>query len=128
MNSSVTKIPCNLDKFFKYWLQFTAPLHKLQNKEIKVLSFILKKRYELSYIIADDEVIDSFLFSTEVRDQIVLESGESKTNFSVILSKLRSKEVILENNKINKKFIPNIGRGSNKFDLMIIFDITNDTN
>ena len=121
MNSSVTKIPCNLDKFFKYWLQFTAPLHKLQNKEIKVLSFILKKRYELSYIIADDEVIDSFLFSTEVRDQIVLESGESKTNFSVILSKLRSKEVILEDNKINKKFIPNIDDDFNEFKLTFHF-------
>lgn len=126
MNSSVTKIPCTLHRFFKYWLQFTAPLHKLQNKDINVLAYILSKRYELSKVITDDDVIDSYLFSKEVREQILEESGESKANFSVTLSKLRKQNVILQDNKLNKKFIPNLSKDSSKFDLMIIFDIKND--
>ncbi len=66
MSSTVTKIPCSLSKFFIYWLQFTAPIHKLHNKDIKILAAILKKRYELSKVITDDSVIDSYLFSREM--------------------------------------------------------------
>jgi hypothetical protein len=79
MNQSITRIPCSITKFFKYWLLFTAPLHKLQNKEIDVLSIILKKRYELSKIITDQSTIDSFLFSRDIRDQILKEAKIKST-------------------------------------------------
>ena len=127
MNSSITQIPCTLDKFFKYWLQFTAPLHKLQNKDIEVLSFILKKRYELSKVITDDNVIDSYLLSREIRDQMLEESGETRSNFQVTLSKLRKQGVISPDGKINKRFIPNLDNDSLRFELMIIFDIKDGT-
>lgn len=128
MNSFVSKIPpCSLTRFFQYWLQFTAPFHKLQNKELEILAVILKKRFELAQMITDDDMVDSFLFSTEVRDQIIAEANESKANFQVVLSKLRKKNIILEGGKINKKFIPNLDKNSSRFDLMVIFDITHDT-
>ncbi len=127
MDNSVTKIPCTLLNFFKYWLQFTSPLHRLQKKEIEVFAYILKKRYELSYMIADDNLIDSYLFSTDIRKQMCDESGEKVANFQVILSKLRKQGVITSENKINKKFIPLLSKDSVKFDLMIIFDIKHDT-
>lgn len=125
MNSSITEIPCTLNKFFKYWLQFTAPLHKLQNKDIEVLSYILKKRYELSKIIIDDSVVDSYLFSKEIRDQILEESGESRSNFQVTLSKLRKRNVISPDGKINKRFIPDLVETNTelRFELMVAFNI-----
>lgn len=126
MNNSVTKISCSLINFFKYWLQFTAPLHKLQQKEILILAHILKKRYELSYMVADD-LIDSYLFSTDMRKQICEEAGERPSNFQVILSKLRKQGVISSDNQINKKFIPHLQKDSKQFDLMIIFDIKHGT-
>ena len=127
MNSSVTKIPCTLNRFFKYWLQFTAPLHKLTEKDMHVLSHLLMKRYELSKVITDDDVIDSYLFSKDVRSQVVEECRETPINFAGTLSRLRKQNVILPDNKLNKKFIPNLSKGSNKFDIMIIFDIKDDT-
>ena len=126
MNSSVTKIPCTLQSFFYYWLQFTAPLHKLQKKEMKILATILHKRYELTKVITDDGLVDSFLFSKETRDQMLEESGESRNNFQVVLSNFRKQGIVLPGNKLNKKFIPNITRNSNRFDFMIIFDIEQD--
>lgn len=127
MNSSVTKIPCKLTRFFKYWLQFTAPLHKLTEKDMNILSHLLIKRYELSKVITDDDVIDSYLFSRDIKTQIIEESGETRTNFSVTLSRLRKQNVILPGNKINKKFIPHISKNVDKFDLILIFDIQDDT-
>lgn len=126
MNSSVTKIPCKLSRFFKYWLHFTEPLHKLTTKDMHILSLILLKRHELSKVITDESMIDSYLFSKDIRDQIIEASGESKVNFSVTLSRLRKSNVILKGNKINKKYIPNLDKNGTRFDLMIIFDI-NDT-
>lgn len=125
MNNSVTKIPCNLSVFFKYWLLFTAPLHKLPYKDMEVLSYVLKKRYELSKIIIDDSKVDTFLFSREIRDEIVEENGITKNTLQVALSHLRKAGVILDNDQINKKFIPNLDNNANRFDLMILFDIDN---
>lgn len=127
MNSTVSKIPCSLSKFFKFWLQFTAPMHKLQNKDIEILAAILKKRYELCKIITDDNVIDSYLFSKEIREQIIEETGESKSNFQVALSKMRKKGIIINSNQLNKKFIPPLSKDSKRFDLMFLFEIKNDS-
>lgn len=127
-NCSVTKIPCTLKNFFKYWLQFTSPLHKLQNKEIEVLSVILEKRYELSLVITDDSVIDNFLFSKEVKAQILEELGMVRGNtFNQICSKFRKAGVLLEGNKLNKRLIPNFKNpqsgDTGRFDLMFLFEI-----
>jgi len=127
MNStSVTRIPCNLDRFFKYWLQFTAPLHRLQGKEIDILAILLKKRFELSKIITEDKLIDQYLFSREVRELMCEESGESMINFRVVLSRLRKANIILDKNRLNKKIIPSLNPKDKRFDLMIIFDMKDD--
>lgn len=123
MNKSVTKIPCSLNAFFKYWLLFTYPLHRLPEKDMEVLSYVLKKRYELSKIIVDDSKVDTFLFSREIREEIVEENGITKNVLQVALSHLRKAGVIMERDQINKKFIPNISPNTNRFDLMILFDI-----
>lgn len=123
MNKSVTKIPCNLTSFFMYWLMFTSPMHKMSTKDMEILSYILKKRYELSKIVVDDSKIDTFLFSREIRDEIVEEHGITKNSLQVALSHFRKIGVLLENDQLNKRFIPNLSPGANRFDLMILFDI-----
>lgn len=127
-DSSVTKIPCTIDKFFNYWLSFLAPLHKLSKRDIDIFAVILKKRYELSRVIVDDTTIDSYLFTREIKNQIIEELNIPSANFNVTLSKLRSYNIIIKENKvdkINKKFIPNLSPSSNRFDLLFLFNIEN---
>src|SRR5690554_6319586 len=112
MNKSVTKIPCNLTSFFMYWLMFTSPMHKMSTKDMEILSYILKKRYELSKIVVDDSKIDTFLFSREIRDEIVEEHGITKNSLQVALSHFRKIGVLLENDQLNKRFIPNLSPGA----------------
>ena len=102
---------------------FTAPLHKLRKKEIEILSIILRKRYELTKMINDDNMVDTFLLSKEIKEQIIEEAGESKSNFNVMLSNLRKQNVLIDGDKINKRFIPGLDMEGDKFNLMIIFDI-----
>ena len=123
MNKSVTKIPCTVDQFFKYWLLFIHPLHKLPAREIDILALILSKRHELSKYIIDEAQIDKFLFSTEIRSEIINSNDISKNTFQVTLSALRKAGVILEDNTLNKRFVPDLSKDSPRFDLMILFDI-----
>lgn len=114
-------INCSEDSFFKYWLEFLKPFHKLANKEILVLAELLKQREILSKAIKDDELIDKVLMSRETLSKVSKNCGMTPTYFHVILGKLR-KSVAIEDNRINKKFIPS-NYTENTFKLMLIFNI-----
>lgn len=124
MNSTITGIKCKLADFFGYWLSFTRPMHDLTNKEIVIMAVILGKRFELSKIITDPNRIDTFLFSKEIRNEIMQELDMSGTEFSGALSLLRKKNAISRSNIVNKKFIPDLGHNSKVFNFIINFEIT----
>jgi len=126
VNTSVTQIKCNHKRFFYYWLQFTMPLHKLKNKDMLILSYILKKRHELSRIITDDSAIDKFLFSRDIREQIMEENNLKRIELQQTLTELRKANILSEDNQLNKRIIPKISTNGKKFDLMIIFNIEED--
>jgi hypothetical protein len=126
MDKSVSKIPCTIDTFFHYWLDFLAPIHKLPKKDSEILAYILKKRYELSKIVTDDSQIDKFLFSTDVRDEIIEENGITKNSLQVALTHLRKTGILEIGDKVHKKFIPNLSKDSTRFDLMLLFEIQED--
>ena len=50
------------------------------------------------------------------------ECNISLAHFQVIMGKLRKSKVI-ENGKINPKFIPNIVEGDNNFTLLLLFEL-----
>jgi hypothetical protein len=92
-----------------------------------ILAAILAKRHELSKVIADDSMIDKFLFSREVREQIMIENNIKRYSFQQTLSELRKVNILIED-KLNKKIIPSLDKKGNRFDLMIIFNIEEDDN
>lgn len=121
--NNVIRVPCSLsDSFFKYWFVFLAPFHKLTNKEIKVISSLVKQRYELSKVIKDDDILDRVTMSEDTKKKVREECNITVPHFQVIMSKLRKNKVIL-NNKINPKFLPNIVEDNNSFKLLLLFEL-----
>lgn len=52
--NNVISIPTTIEgKFFRYWLEFLRPFHKLSDRELDVVSAFLKERYELSKVVSD---------------------------------------------------------------------------
>lgn len=119
--NNVIRIPTSVDKFFKYWILFTRPLHNLTEKEMEVTACILKYRYNLSKVIIDENVLDVMLFGEDTRNKIKAECDISSAFFQVILGKLR-KVNIIKDNKINPRFIPNFKKVED-FKLLLYFDI-----
>lgn len=125
-NQSVATMSCEIKDFFNYWLVFTKPFHKLGSKEIEILSLFLYKRYELSKIIKEDNLVDKYLFTNEVREEIRSNTDCSKSYFQLMLTKLRQAGILSKENIINKRFIPDLSEDVINFNLIYQFNIKND--
>ena len=57
--NSVIALKGNLScSFFRIWLEFLRPFHKLTERETDVMAAFLKHRFELSKVVSDQEVLD----------------------------------------------------------------------
>ena len=128
-NLNIARIPTSWsDKrrnFFRIWLELMRPMHKLTSKEIEVLAAFLQKRLELSKSIIDNNILDQTLLGTEIRKQIREELNLSATHFHVIVTKLKKAGIIV-NNRINKRYIPNIKGDTESYKLVFLFEFEKD--
>lgn len=121
--NNVARVPCSLDKsFFRYWLMFLEPFHKLTKREIDVAASFVKQRYELSKVIKDSEILDRVTMSEDTKKKVREECNITLPHFQVILGKLRKNKVIVDG-KINPKFIPNINADNDAFQLLLLFEL-----
>lgn len=122
-NVNVVRIPATVEtNFFKYWFEFLKPYHKLTSREIDVISELVKIRFQLSKIILDEDVLDSVLMSEDTKKKVREICKIKLSHFQVIMGKLR-KHGIIVNDKINKRFIPNIKEDAKDFRLIFYFDL-----
>ena len=124
--SNIARIPASLtqpnNNFFRLWLEFMKPLHNLSAKESDVLGFYLTKRFELTKSITDETLLNSVLFSMEVRKELKESLNMSTSHVHVVLSKLK-KVGILTKDGINRKYIPNIKLDKDNYMLIFLFDL-----
>lgn len=121
--SNIIRIPCSLDKsFFRYWLMFLEPFHKLTNREIDIAASFVRQRYELSKVIKDSDILDKVTMSEDTKKKVREECNITLAHFQVIMGKLRKNKVII-NGKINPKFIPNIDEEAGTFQLLLLFEL-----
>lgn len=121
--NNVIRIPTSLNsKFFRYWFEFLQPFHKLTEREIDVITSLVKQRYELSKVIKDDEILDRVTMSEDTKRKVREECNMTLPHFQVIMGKLRKSKVIIDN-RINPRFIPNIREDSGTFQLLLLFEL-----
>lgn len=122
--NNVIRIPTSINgKFFRIWVEFLTPLHNLTNREKDVVAAFIKERFELSSSITDNNLLDKYVMSDDIKAKIKKECGISDAFFQVILGKLRKTNVIV-NGKINSRFIPkNINSNDKCFQLLLYFDL-----
>lgn len=121
--NNVIVIPTSLEgKFFNFWLQFLKPFHNLSDKETEVTAAFLKCRHDLSKAIKDPEILDKVTMSEDTKRKVREMCGISKGNLQVIMTKLRKNKVI-DNGKINYKFIPKLEEENKNFQLLLSFDL-----
>jgi hypothetical protein len=121
--NNVITIPTSTEgKFFKYWLEFLRPFHKLTERETDVMASFLKQRFELSKVIKDQEVLNKYTMNEETKRKVREECGITQSHFQVIMTKLKKSKMI-ENGRINPKFIPRVEEDANNFLLLLSFNL-----
>lgn len=118
---NVLSIPTSLKgKFFKHWFKFLLPYHNLTDREMDIAAAFLLKRYELSKVISDTNILESVLMSEDTKRTIREACDVKHQHFQVIMSKLRKAKIIIDN-KINPRFIPNVKEENGNFKLLLLF-------
>lgn len=121
--NNVIVLKSNLNgKFFRMWLEFLRPFHKLTERETDVMAAFLKQRFELSKVVSDQEVLNKLTMSEDTKRKVREDCSISQAHFQVIMTKLKKSKMI-ENGKINSKFIPRVGQTSKGFQLLLAFDL-----
>lgn len=123
--NNVIRVPCSLDSLFRYWLDFLTPFHNLTSRETDVATAFLRERYKLSKVILDSDLVDRTLMSEESQRKLRQECELTNQHFQVIKSKLKSKKFFI-NDKINPRLIPNINDIVKSFQLLLVFDYSDD--
>ena len=121
-NSKAANVPVKRDNFYKLWLTFMTPLHKLTAKSVEVAAELLKERKRLSKVISDTTVLYKNLFSVETKNYITSKCKITSSNYYVIMGKLRTAGFIIDNT-INIKFIPDYNYEGDEYHLHIMFHL-----
>ncbi len=121
--NNVITIPTSIEGgFFRYWFEFLRPFHKLTDREIDVIASFVKHRFLLSKVVSDQEVLNKLTMSDDTKKKVREDCGISQAHFQVIMTKLKKSKVI-ENGRINPKFIPRLDPDSNNLQLLLSFDL-----
>lgn len=121
--NSVIALKGNLSgSFFRIWLEFLRPFHKLTERETDVMAAFLKHRFELSKVVSDQEVLDKLTMSEDTKRKVREDCNISQAHFQVIMTKLKKSKMI-DNGKINPRFIPRVGQDTKNFKLLLSFEL-----
>jgi hypothetical protein len=122
-NANIANIRTNINGLFEHWVSLTKPLHKLTDAEAAILVAFLRKRHLYSSNVRDESVVEKLLFSTETRKEVMDELGYHMGTFQNYLTSMRNKGVITQENRINKKLLPNFDGEGDNFKLIFNFTI-----
>lgn len=108
--AGVTTIPNEDGEFFRAWLEVMRPLHGLASKEMDFAAAFLKKRYELTKTMKDDQLIDRVLFDAETKNAVAESLGISYSYMQYIFKKMREGGII-RGKRIDPQYLPTYESG-----------------
>lgn len=119
-------LKCTGDSFYRLWIEFLVPFHKLTPRERDVAARILMQYFKLKESISDPEVLKEVLWSAPSRKDMRESLKMTQVHFQMKLARLKESGFIVDGD-INKKYIPSKS-GASRFILGISFDWTSKEN
>jgi hypothetical protein len=127
---NVIRVSTSLKDFFKAWLTFLAPYHKMTGGQIEVASKFLFYWYKFNCgRKLDADSLGKEVLGECVRKKVREECGITTSHFLVTMSALRKKGFIV-NGSINPRYIPSLHMDINDkegdYTLMLYFQLENE--
>lgn len=123
--NNVIYLKCTDDSFYRMWMEFLTPFHKLTSRERDVAARIIAQYFRLKSSINDPEVLKDVMWSHNSRKDMRESLGMSQAHFNMTLRKLKDAGV-LKDDDINPRYIPHVSNDP-RFLLNIVFDWSSPT-
>ena len=123
--NNVFFVPCTEISFYRAWIEFLTPYHKLTAREKDVAARLLVQYFKLAESIKDDAVLYELMWSKTSRKDLMASLKMSSANFQVVLAKLRTAG-FLKDGLINPRFLPHKVGDDSRFMLQVVFDWSSD--
>lgn len=114
-------VSCTENSFFRAWMEFLTPYHKLTTREKDVAARILQQYFKFRENVSDNEVIRDLLWSRKSRKDIMDSLKMSQPHFQMVLAKLKTSGFLTDGN-IEPRFIPHMIQDDSRFMLQVCFD------
>jgi hypothetical protein len=125
-NTNVKTFDVTLEQFFRVWLLLLKPFHKMTNKEMDIVAYLLYRRHNLMLKVKDEKLVNQLLIDTEVREEIKKKMGYSNNQvLSNMLSELRNRKILI-GDSVTRVLIPNVEDGADVFQLVFNLNIKNE--
>lgn len=122
-NLNIKTFDVDLERFFRVWLELLRPFHKMTNKEMDIVGYLLHRRHQLMVKVNDEKLVNQLLIDANTREEIRKRMGYGSNQvLSNMLSELRNKS-ILDGDSINRLLIPKIEYGAKSFQLIFNMNI-----
>lgn len=125
--NNIIYLKCTEDSFYRMWIEFLAPFHKLTSRERDVAARIIAQYFRLKDSVPDPEVLRDILWSRKSRKDMMTSLGMSQAHFQMVLAKLRQSGVLIDGG-INPKYIPHKISDEPRFMLQIVYDWSSQVN
>jgi hypothetical protein len=118
--NDVIPLKCTEESFYRLWMEFMTPFHKLTPRERDVAARIIAQYFRLKESIPDPEVLRDVLWSQKSRKDMRESLKMSQAHFQMVLAKLRENQVLVDDT-LNPAYIPHKG-DSPRYLLGVFFD------
>lgn len=119
--NNVFLVPCTETSFYRAWMEFLTPYHKLTAREKDVAARILMQYFKFRDNVPDPDVLEELLWSKTSRKDMMDSLKMSAAHFQLVLTKLKSVG-FLNDMEINPRFLPHTIQGDSRFMLQVVFD------
>lgn len=119
--NNVIYLKCTDDSFYRMWMEFLTPFHKLTSREKDVAARIILQYFKFKDSVPDPEVLRDLLWSRKSRKDIMDSLKMSQAHFQMVLAKLRTAGVLVDGD-INPRYIPHRRADDERFMLQIVYD------
>ena len=113
-------LKCTGDSFYRAWIEFLTPYHKLASRERDVAARILAQYFKLKDNVPDPEVLRDVLWSRKSRKDMMDALKMSQAHFQMVIGKLKKAEFLIGED-INPRYIPH-KTDAPRFMLQVVYD------
>lgn len=117
-------VKCTEDSFYRMWIEFLAPFHKLTSRERDVAARIIQQYFKLKERVDDPVLLKEVMWSQQSRKDMRESLGMSQAHFQMVLKSLRDANVLVDGD-LNKAYIPNKGPEP-RFTMCVLYDWSSD--